>query len=254
MCGYDIFWYFSDMAKEETLLSHPAARALAELYDQVPDVHFFAKDAQSRFVHANRALLERIGLRSVADIFGTGDADRYPVHVAAALVAGDRAVMDSGVPLIDFAEVLFDRHGRLEWFSTSKYPVLGENGRALGVVGITRPLARQAGPGSGDPATRVIDHVCAHPESELRVGELATRFGLSERQLHRRFLEIVGMPPREFILRTRVQAAAAAIRSGNELIAQVALRFRFCDQSAFTKAFRKVLGTTPAAYRRQVHG
>lgn len=232
------------------LLDSPAAETMAGLFDHVPDICFFAKDAAGRFVHANRALLDRLGLQRVEDIAGTTDRDRYPAHVAEQLVAGDRKVLESGHPIVDHAEVLFDRSGRLEWFSTSKYPVYDPSGIPLGVMGVTRPLSGARFSEDNDRLGKLIDFICSNPDRELRVADLARRAGLSERQLHRRFLGRTGMAPREFILRTRIQAAAAVLRRGEESIASVALQFQFCDQSSFTRQFRRVLGTTPAAYRR----
>ncbi len=231
-------------------LEDPVARTFSALFEHLPDVYFFVKDEKSRFLHANRALLDRLGLGSVGEICGTSDFDRYPLHVAEQLVAGDRRIMESGVPLIDHAEVLFDHSGRLEWYSTSKYPILDPTGRALGVAGITRSFSqRRRRQNNLHAAGRAIDYISENPTSPLRVSALAKQVGISERQLHRQFLDLVKMPPREFVLRSRIQAAAADLRESNESIASLGEKYGFCDQSAFTRQFRKWLGTTPARYR-----
>jgi AraC-like DNA-binding protein len=41
------------------------------------------------------------------------------------------------------------------------------------------------------------------------------------------------------------------LRSGDKPIAEIALDFGFCDQSAFTQHFRKHMGITPATYRKR---
>lgn len=234
------------------LLASPTATAMSRLFEHLPDTYFFLKDRESRFVHANRALLERLGLRSVDEIIGTTDHDRYPPHVADRLLAGDLECLDSGEPLLEHADVLFDRNGRLEWFSTSKYPIVAPGGTTTGIVGITRSYSNRSNPSfSNHTAEQAIDFICRNPTSELGVTQLAARFGISGRQLHRQFLALVRMSPRDFILRTRIQSAAADLRNTEEPLASLAQKYRFCDQSAFTRQFRKILGTTPAAYRRE---
>lgn len=234
------------------LLSNPLARSLAELFEHLPETYFFVKDRESRFLHANRALLERIGLRNVSDIIGTSDHDRYPEDVASQLQESDRQVIESGIPVIDHADVLYDHRGRLEWFSTTKYPVIGTEGKAIGVAGFTRSFSKSMQLYHQDPvAGKVIDFVCENPTSRLRVSGLAKRFGISERQLHRQFLKLVKMSPRDFILRTRIQSAAADLRLTSETVASLADKYGFCDQSSFTRQFRNLLGTTPASYRKR---
>ena len=64
-----------------SLASLPADQ-IARLFDHVADVYFFAKDSSGRFLCANRALLDRFGMRDEAEIIGTRDLDRYPPHLA----------------------------------------------------------------------------------------------------------------------------------------------------------------------------
>ncbi len=84
-----------------------------------------------------------------------------------------------------------------------------------------------------------------------RIGDLAKRSGMSVRQFNRRFREVFGTNPRTFLIKTRVQAACEVLRRSDQPIAEIALDFGFCDQSAFTQHFRRHMGLTPAAYRRR---
>ncbi|MDA8908911.1 MAG: AraC family transcriptional regulator [Verrucomicrobiales bacterium] len=235
------------------LLEEPLVKRMSQLFDRLPDTCFFVKNDRSEFVHVNRALLHRLGLTRPSQIVGTTDHDRYPKPIADLLVKGDRQLMGSGEGLIDHAEVLFDEAGRLEWYSTTKYPVIDAAGRALGVVGITRSYSGRNPFNPGlSAAERVIETISKDPAGHHRVATLAREVGISERQLHRQFLQLVKMSPREFILRSRIQAAAADLRNSAESIASLADKYGFCDQSAFTRQFRSVLGMTPGQYRRTV--
>ncbi|MEM1441311.1 MAG: AraC family transcriptional regulator [Verrucomicrobiota bacterium] len=237
----------------EQLLEAPLVQQMRELFDRLEEICFFVKNDRSEFVHVNRALLHRLGLTRLSQIVGTTDHDRYPKQIADQLVAGDRQLMETGESLVDHAEVLFDEAGGLEWYSTTKYPVTDSSGRALGVVGITRSYSTGNPAAAGQyAAERVIEIISKSPASGHRVAALAKKVGISERQLHRQFLELVKMSPREFLLRSRVQAAAADLRNSNESIASLADKYGFCDQSAFTRQFRSVLGVTPGNYRKSL--
>lgn len=239
-------------ANGQSLLEHRLVFPLLEIFEHLPGVCFFVKDRSSRFVHANQALLERLGMASCEEILGTTDHDRYPPQVADQLVGGDRKVMESGQPIVDHLEVLFDSAGRLGWFKTTKYAVLDPEGRPLGITGITRHAGMPSHAPGNRAAARAIEYVSENPASPCTVASLARQFGLSERQLHRQFLSAVQLSPREFILRTRIHAAAADLRATDEPIASVSEKYGFCDQSAFTRQFRRILGMPPARYRRSV--
>lgn len=81
------------------------------------------------------------------------------------------------------------------------------------------------------------------------MADLARVAGLSERQLRRRFLEEFGMGIAEFVIKLRTHAAADALLKSDKSLADIAQETGFCDQSAFTRAFRVQMGMTPRAYR-----
>lgn len=243
----------SNKSEITCLLREPLVERMKALFDRLPDTYFFVKNDRSEFIHVNRALLHRLGLTDLSQIIGTTDHDRYPRQIADQLVASDREMMKSGKGIVDHAEVLFDEAGRLEWYSTTKYPVTEQSGTALGVIGITRSYSgRNPSQPSLSAAERVIETISSDPAASYRVASLAKEVGISERQLHRQFLQLVKMSPREFIVRSRIQASAADLRNTAESIASLADKYGFCDQSAFTRQFRSILGTTPGQYRRTV--
>lgn len=85
----------------------------------------------------------------------------------------------------------------------------------------------------------------------LRVGDLADRLGLSERGVQRLARRYIGLSPAALIRRRRLQEAAERIRSepGADL-ATLAADLGYADQAHLTNEFTRVLGFTPAEYRR----
>lgn len=78
---------------------------------------------------------------------------------------------------------------------------------------------------------------------------IAHRLGMSERTFHRRLAEH-GESFRNLATRVRRDAAESMLRSDNHSVAEVAFLTGFSDQSAFTRAFKRWTGETPAGFRR----
>ena len=73
--------------------------------------------------------------------------------------------------------------------------------------------------------------------------------------MHRKFREVFGLSVQKFLVKTRIQAASDRLLHSDQPIAQIAVDFGFCDQSAFTQLFRKHTGLTPRRFRlRYVDG
>jgi transcriptional regulator GlxA family with amidase domain len=90
-----------------------------------------------------------------------------------------------------------------------------------------------------------------NPEQAWTVGSLASRVGMSRSAFAERFAHAVGIPPLEYVTRWRMQKAAGLLRDGSATLAEVAGRVGYDSESAFSKAFKRSLGTTPGAYRRR---
>jgi len=87
----------------------------------------------------------------------------------------------------------------------------------------------------------------AHPWT---VEELAGAVGLSRSALAERFTGLIGQPPMQYLTRWRLQLAANLLRSGSRNVASVAADVGYDSEAAFSRAFKRELGTTPAAWRR----
>jgi AraC-like DNA-binding protein len=86
--------------------------------------------------------------------------------------------------------------------------------------------------------------------ADLGIAELAKECGLSARQFERAFRQSVGMPPHQWRMQQRIQRAKVLLEGGKVRLSEVALNCGFSDQSHFTKVFARLVGSTPAVYRR----
>jgi AraC family transcriptional regulator len=83
-------------------------------------------------------------------------------------------------------------------------------------------------------------------------GSIATQLGISRATLYRDFTTAFGCSPGEYLRRTRIDGAAAALANDRRPIAAIAADYGFYDQSHFDRVFRSALGVTPSEYRRSV--
>jgi len=98
---------------------------------------------------------------------------------------------------------------------------------------------------------RALTLMHEQPAHDWTVDELAERVGLSRSALTQRFADLLGQPPMQYLTRWRLTLAAAALRSSDRAIAQVAEEFGYESQSAFNRAFKREFEMPPAAWRRQ---
>lgn len=96
-------------------------------------------------------------------------------------------------------------------------------------------------------ATELLHDRCAE---SITLAEIAEEVGVHPIHLGRTFRKFFGCGAGEYLRSCRIERAAAALRSGRTSIAEVASQFGYADQSHFSKAFRRALGVTPAAFRR----
>ena len=81
------------------------------------------------------------------------------------------------------------------------------------------------------------------------VAALAHREGISREHLSRLFQEYAGQPVREFLAQARLREACADLKETTLEIKEIAARFGYSSQSHFTRAFVKLTGLTPCAFR-----
>lgn len=105
------------------------------------------------------------------------------------------------------------------------------------------------GPCAGAAAERLRDLIDADPTAALALADAAAALGTTVTHLVRVFTRRFGLPPHRYRLGRRVDRARALLLDGVP-VAIVAADCGFHDQPHLTRHFRRLLGTTPAAYAR----
>lgn len=81
---------------------------------------------------------------------------------------------------------------------------------------------------------------------------LAERVGMSRSVFALRFREIVGATPMEYLTRWRMLLAADRLKNSSEGLSAIAQSLGYESESAFGKAFRRVMGCSPRQYTRSI--
>src|SRR6185312_2151194 len=97
---------------------------------------------------------------------------------------------------------------------------------------------------------KVLAMMHARPAHDWTIDELARDAGLSRSVLAERFAELVGLPPMHYLASWRMQIASGLL-SGGINIAAVAAETGYGSEAAFSRAFKKVVGVPPSAWRRR---
>jgi AraC-like DNA-binding protein len=101
---------------------------------------------------------------------------------------------------------------------------------------------------------RTLEALHREPERGWTIAAMAQAAASSRTLVAERFHALVGCPPIEYLTRWRMQLAARRLAEGRESIAAVAEAVGYQSEAAFNRAFRRYLGATPAAFRRQRQG
>lgn len=116
---------------------------------------------------------------------------------------------------------------------------------------LPRPPVPDERPGRDPAIQRAIEHCRQRIDDPgLGVAHLADAAGYSRFHFSRRFRDSEGMSPGEFILREKMKRAVHLLQSTREPVKTISRRAGFADPNYFGKAFRRVFGVSPGAFRR----
>lgn len=231
-----------------------ASDYVESLFDRVPSVVFFVKDLEGRYRIVNKTLVERCGLDAKNELLGRTASEVFPPPLGERYLGQDRSVARSATPIVQKLE-LHLYPNRLEgWCLTDKIPLIDTKQEVVGIAGISRDLYTPAPHGEGhERLAHAMELIQSDSISPLTVNEIARRVGFSPYQLNRRLKHLLGITARQLLTKTRIDAASALLRTTTLGVGDVAQRSGYCDQSAFTRQFRRTTGLTPRHYRQRHH-
>jgi AraC family transcriptional regulator len=122
--------------------------------------------------------------------------------------------------------------------------------RAMELVGRIVPLSRA--PRDLPSLGRAREYLHSHFRERVRMSRVAAAAGVHPVYLGQMFRRELGETIGSYVTRLRVRAAAEQLVATGAAYASIALDHGFCDQSHFQRAFKRLSGVTPAAFRREM--
>ncbi|MGW7264762.1 GlxA family transcriptional regulator [Streptomyces sp. NPDC054842] len=207
------------------------------------------------FVFAATGLLD--GLRATTHWVAAADlAARYPAVTVDPNVlyvdngqfltsAGAAAAIDMCLHMIrrDHGSAVAAHAARM-----SVVPLEREGGQAQFIV-----HARPPAP-AGSTMEPLLHWLEENAGRDLTLEDIAARAGTSTRTLNRRFREQTGTTPLQWLHRARVRRAQYLLETTTYPVERIATQAGFGSPTAFRDRFRRVVGTSPHAYRRAFRG
>ncbi|MCF1592743.1 GlxA family transcriptional regulator [Streptomyces muensis] len=233
----------------------PSPRVVAALREAARAGTRIASVCVGAFVLAEAGLLD--GLRATTHWMATDDlARRFPdVRVEPDVLyvdnggiltsAGAAAGLDMCLHMIrrDLGSAVAAHTARM-----SVVPLEREGGQAQFIVHEHPPVPR------GSALEPLLEWIEDNLAGEITLGAMAGRSGMSERTFSRRFREQTGTTPLQWLLRARVRRAQYLLENSDHPIERIARQAGFGSPTAFRERFRRVVGTTPHAYRAAFQG
>lgn len=109
--------------------------------------------------------------------------------------------------------------------------------------------------GLRDPSIgKVLAMLHERPEYPWTLNQLARQSGMSRAALAARFTHLVGHAPMQYLTLWRMQVAARLLADSPMKVATVAHESGYRSEAAFSRAFKKTVGVSPAAWRSSAAG
>lgn len=225
------------------------------LFDALPDVVFFVKDTQGRYLVVNQTLVRRCGLKLKSALLGRTAAEVFPKEFGNLYSAQDQRMLAGGSEIRDQLELHLYPDRDPGWCLTHKIALRDRHGNIVGLSGISRDLAMpdQAHPVYGRIAA-AAHFIHAHYDQAIGLADLARITSLSASQIERYFDKIFSLSPRQMIIKARLDVASKMLTEDSgepcqSSVTEIALACGYRDHSAFTRQFKATVGITPSAYR-----
>jgi transcriptional regulator GlxA family with amidase domain len=102
-----------------------------------------------------------------------------------------------------------------------------------------------------DVIREIQEYIEKNYEDKISVDNLASKFGLSRRNLERRFRKVTFNSIVEYLQRVRIEAAKITLERNRENVNEAMYKAGYNDIKAFRTTFKKLTGLSPLEYRNK---
>ena len=101
-----------------------------------------------------------------------------------------------------------------------------------------------------DLVGRVLALLHGRPDHDWTLVSLAAEVASSRSTVAKRFTELVGQPPIQYLAQWRMQVAASRLVETDGKVASIGAQVGYDSEAAFSRAFKRATGFAPGAWRR----
>ena len=218
------------------------------LFDCLPDLQFYIKNTNGRYLRANVSLVEVLA-KEDSQVVGKTDFDLAPAFLADLRAKDDRTVLQ-GHSVRNQLQLLGSGDFRLGWFISNKIPLYSRSQKIVGFAGCWRECSQVEDPTTaGNEISKTLRFINQHFEEPIKLQDIADLVDLSIRGLQERFRRHLRISPSEYLRRLRLSKACRELILTNDTISQIAHRTGFCDHSYLSKEILKATGNSPKDFR-----
>lgn len=226
---------------------------IESMFDGLPDVLFYIKDTEGRYLWANQTLIDRAGLQGVEAVVGKTADQLFPV-AGSSTVAQDMDVIRTGHPMRELLRLYRTYRGERYWCLSSKFPLLNAAKRITGLAGLSRDLPRpNERHRSYHRLAKFLDYIdqgiAQGADQPVRIADAAEHASVSMDTLGRLVFEVFHVTPKQLLMKKRIDKACQMLEETSVSITEVAAACGYSDHSAFTRQFRAATHFTPGQYR-----
>ena len=109
---------------------------LEQVFQLLPDVGFFVKDRNLKYVAASDMMARFCGVERPEDIYGKDLRDFFPDHIVQRYESLDRQVLATGRPSSNHFDLTVGGKGESVWVNFWRYPVKDEQAATVGVAAV----------------------------------------------------------------------------------------------------------------------
>lgn len=207
-------------------------------------------NGERRLLSAGQMIYLPAGTSLRYDFDGVGPLDKYFTHFH--LLLGKRTLTDC----FDFPRIIEvkeqARAERIfeEYIACEEPFGLEKKGYLLQILSLFlkegKAKERQSSALQG-----AVDYIHDHMGENISIGALARMSGYSKDHFSRKFKELFGRTPRQYIADAKLSRAKQWLLETDRSIAEIAVSLGFCDTGYFTQFFCAKTGLAPSFYRKK---
>lgn len=169
------------------------------LIDGFPD-NIYIRDLDGKYLVANKALANFVGMESPDDVVGKSPLDVFPDREKAeAALDEDQKVITTGEPVVNRESILRSAKNGKRWLMISKVPVRDPEGKVLGVMGWNRDVTEQRRAAEElQKSEQRVQEIVDHCPAVISLKDLDSRFLM----VNRRYQDLFNVKPEDLLGKT----------------------------------------------------